>query len=202
MITQIKDTDYTDLKDNIVSVFEESVSVKKGLCNNKYLNKIIELAEAIVEAIRADGKVILFGNGGSAADAQHIAGELIGRFRNERNALPAISLTTDTSVITCIGNDYGFDNIFARQIESLGKREDIAIGISTSGNSPNVLKAIKAARAKGLKTAGLTGARGGRLDKMADIVIAVPSKDTPRIQEAHITIGHILCEIVEERLSH
>jgi D-sedoheptulose 7-phosphate isomerase len=148
--------------------------------------------------LKRDGKVILFGNGGSASDSQHIAAELVGRFRKDRAALPAISLTTNTSVLTSLANDYGYDVVFAKQIEALGKKNDVAIGISTSGKAKNVILAVKQAKKMDLKTVVMTGGDGGEIAKLADISLVVPSSITARIQEAHITIGHIVCELVEQ----
>lgn len=162
--------------------------------------QIKELAEAVIEAYRAKKRVILFGNGGSAADAQHIACELVGRFEKERTALPAIALSTNTSTLTAIGNDYGYEAIFARQVEAFVKEGDIVIGISTSGDANNVLEGLKVAKEKGAKTVGLSGQSGGRLKDLVDLCLIVPSNITPRIQEAHITIGHIICGIVEREL--
>jgi D-sedoheptulose 7-phosphate isomerase len=150
--------------------------------------------------VRAGGKVLLFGNGGSAADAQHIAAELVVRYKSDRAAIPAIALSTDTSALTACGNDLGFDAIFERQIEALGRPHDVAFGISTSGNSPNVLRGLRQARALGLQTLGLTGATGGQMPALCDAVIAVPSAVTARIQEMHIAIGHMLCKALEQRL--
>ena len=147
------------------------------------------------------GKLLFFGNGGSAADAQHLAAEFVGRFQIERHALPAIALTTDSSILTAVGNDYGFDQIFARQVQALGRPGDVAIGISTSGNSPNVTGAIKQAAKQDLKTIGLAGKDGGSLAKAVDVSIVVASTNVARVQECHITIGHILCELVENDLS-
>lgn len=162
--------------------------------------QILSAAQIIISAYQKGGKVLIMGNGGSAADAQHIAGELVGRFKKERKALPAIALTTDSSVLTAIGNDYGFDEIFRRQIEALAQSIDVVIGISTSGNSCNVLMAIEKAKEIGAKTIGLSGKGGGKLAQSANLCLVVPSNDTPRIQEAHITIGHIICDMVEETL--
>ena len=178
---------------------EESAQVKRDLAKSQ-ANQIERMVELIVAAYRSGGKVVLFGNGGSAADAQHIAGELMGRFKLERKPLPAIALTANTSILTALANDYGYDTVFSRQVEAMVNAGDVAIGISTSGNSPNVIKALKAAKAKGAVTIGLTGG-GGRLAGAADLTVAVPSKSTPRIQEAHITIGHIVCELVESELA-
>ena len=161
---------------------------------------IVEAASAITKCLRGGGKLLLFGNGGSAADAQHLAAEFVGRFIGERRALPAIALTTDSSIITAVGNDYGFEHIFARQIEGLGRANDVAIGVSTSGNSPNVIAAVEAASKRGLKTIGLIGKDGGMLAKSVDIAITVSAINTARIQECHIAIGHLFCELVELNL--
>ncbi|MBI3008391.1 MAG: D-sedoheptulose 7-phosphate isomerase [Candidatus Omnitrophica bacterium] len=185
------------MKKRIVSIFKESIKVKEEIYK-KQSDVISLIASLIIKSLKKGGKVILFGNGGSAADSQHIAGELIGRFKKERAALPAVALTTDTSIITSIANDYGFEGIFARQIEGLGKRGDVAIGISTSGNAQNVIAGIKQAKKMGIKTVAWTGGDGGKIGKLADISFVVPSNDTPRIQESHITCGHILCELIEE----
>jgi D-sedoheptulose 7-phosphate isomerase len=144
--------------------------------------------------------MLFFGNGGSAADAQHLAAEMVGRFGPERAALPAISLSTDTSILTAVGNDYGYDNVFARQIEALGQSGDTAIGISTSGNSPSVLLALDVARTRGLFTVGFTGETGGKMMDRAEVLFRVPSRQTPRIQETHILLGHIICELVDREL--
>lgn len=162
---------------------------------------IVQAALTISKCLRAGGKILLFGNGGSAADAQHIAAEFVGRFVLDRQALPAIALTTDTSILTAIGNDYGFERVFARQVEALGRANDVAIGISTSGNSSNVLAGLKQAAKQKLKTIGLAGNDGGALSKCVDIPIVVSSANTARVQECHITIGHILCELAEAELS-
>ncbi|HUB01922.1 MAG TPA: D-sedoheptulose 7-phosphate isomerase, partial [Terriglobales bacterium] len=145
-------------------------------------------------------KILFFGNGGSAADAQHLAAELSGRFLKERRSLPGLALTTNTSVLTAIGNDYSFDEVFARQVRGIGSGGDIAFAITTSGNSPNVLRAVEAAREKGLVTIGLTGGTGEKLRKAVEMCICIPSDETPRIQEGHILTGHILCELIEEAL--
>lgn len=162
---------------------------------------IFEAAGLIIMCLRAGGKLLFFGNGGSAADAQHLAAEFIGRFVRERAGLPAIALTTDSSILTAVGNDYGFDQIFARQVQALGRPGDVAIAISTSGNSPNIIEAVKAARKGYLKTIGLSGKDGGLLAKEADLVITVASTTTARIQECHIAVGHLLCELTEEALA-
>jgi len=158
------------------------------------------LAETCVEASRAGGKIIFFGNGGSAADAQHLATELAVRYVEDRRPIPAIALTTDTSALTAIGNDFGFDHLFSRQIEALGRPGDVAIGISTSGTSANVIRGLEAAKAGGLVAAGLAGRDGGDLRGLADPLLVVPSSDTARIQEMHITLGHMLCGAMEKEL--
>jgi D-sedoheptulose 7-phosphate isomerase len=157
-------------------------------------------AEKVIAALRAGRKVLLCGNGGSAADAQHIAAELVGRYARERRGLPAVALTTDTSALTAIGNDYGFDRIFARQVEALAQAGDVLIAISTSGNSPNVLQAVETARQLGVGTIGLAGRGGGALRALADLCLVAPHEETARIQELHITIGHIICDLVEAAL--
>lgn len=162
---------------------------------------LAEACNSIIEAFNNGNKVLLFGNGGSAADAQHIAAELVGRFKLQRRGLPAIALTTDTSIITALGNDYTFEYVFCRQVEALAQKGDIVIGISTSGNSPNVLKGIQSAAAAGCTTIGLLGGNGGTLKSEVDIAIVVPSNETPRIQECHILLGHIMCDVVERRFA-
>jgi D-sedoheptulose 7-phosphate isomerase len=158
---------------------------------------IFEAALVITGCLRNGGKVLFFGNGGSAADAQHLAAEFVGRFVRERAGLPAIALTTDSSILTAVGNDYGFEQVFARQIQALGRPGDVAIAISTSGNSANVLEGVKEARKRNLKTIGLTGKDGGALAQQADVAITIPSTSTARIQECHIAIGHLFCELVD-----
>ncbi|MFH1096797.1 MAG: D-sedoheptulose 7-phosphate isomerase [Candidatus Desantisbacteria bacterium] len=175
---------------------QESIDVK----NNIPIKDVSDAIRLIINAYKQHKKVLICGNGGSAADAQHMAGELVGRFKMERQALGAIALTTDTSILTAIGNDYGFDDIFSRQIEALAETDDVVIGISTSGNSPNVLKGIAMAKKNGAMTIGFTGKDGGKLKDMTDVCIVVPSSNTPRIQEAHITIIHIICLLVEQSL--
>lgn len=178
----------------------ESIQVKEGIVRT-LVPEIAQAAEWIVEAYRNGGKLILFGNGGSAGDAQHIAAELVGRFERERRALPAIALTTNSSTLTAIGNDYGYDKIFSRQVEAWAQPADVVIGISTSGNSPNVLEGIAAAKSKGAKTIGLTGEKGGKLASQADLCLKVPSSNTARIQESHIMIGHLLCLLLEQQIT-
>jgi D-sedoheptulose 7-phosphate isomerase len=161
---------------------------------------IVEAASVIVSCFRSGRKLLFFGNGGSAADAQHLAAEFVGRFVLERAGLPAIALTTDSSILTAVGNDYGFDQVFARQIQALGSPGDVAIAISTSGNSPNVIEGVKAAKKGDLKTIGLSGKDGGLLAKEANLAITIASTSTARIQECHIAVGHLLCELTEEEL--
>jgi D-sedoheptulose 7-phosphate isomerase len=161
---------------------------------------LVAAADAVARAFSEGKKVLLCGNGGSAADAQHIACELVGRFFRERRAVPAIALTTDTSILTAVANDYSFDDVFARQVEAFGQPGDVLIAITTSGNSKNVIRAAEAARERGLIVIGLSGRTGGKLKELSDPCLCVPSDSTPRIQEMHILLGHILCEIVEEGL--
>jgi len=185
------------MRDRISEIILESIQVKEDLLKNNVCD-IIAITKIILECFNNGGKVILFGNGGSASDAQHIAAEFIGRFQKDRAALPAISLTTNTSIITALANDFGYEIIFSRQLEALGKKDDVAIGISTSGKAKNVNLAIKQAKKMGLKTIALTGANGTELAKLADLSLVVPSTITARIQEAHITIAHIICELAEK----
>lgn len=184
----------------ITTRLEESASIQKALAKSKVAD-IEKMVEFIISAYKTGGKVILFGNGGSAADAQHLACELVGRFVLQRQAFPAIALSTNTSILTAVANDCGYEAVFSRQLEALVSERDVVIGISTSGNSPNVVEALRLARGKGAQTIGLTGGNGGKLVEIADLVVAVPSSSTPRIQEAHITIGHIVCELVEKELA-
>lgn len=185
----------------VKEILNESIRVKKKIIDDpSLLSQINQISSIIIEAYRKKNKVILFGNGGSAADAQHIAGELVNRLHLEREALPAIALTTDSSVLTSIANDYDYSRIFARQVEALAKEGDVVIGISTSGSSSNVIEAVKTAKEKGVKTVGFTGNKGGKLAELVDFVIGVPSDETPRVQESHITILHIICCLVEREL--
>lgn len=165
-----------------------------------YLGTLVKVAEAVTKCLRSGNKILFFGNGGSAADAQHLAAELSGRFLKERKSLSGWALTTNSSVLTAIGNDYSFDEVFARQVQGIGNPDDVAFAITTSGNSPNVLRAVDVARDMKLVTVGLTGRTGGKLQSVADHCICIPSDHTPRIQEAHILTGHILCELIEETL--
>ncbi len=176
----------------------ESTYVKQSSLS--LVAEIAALARKMVECYKKGGKVVLFGNGGSAADAQHIAGELVSRFYLDRPMLDAVALTTNSSVMTAIGNDYGFEDIFARQLENLIGENDVVIGISTSGKSLNVIKALKMARGRKIFTAGMCGKKPDAMSDCCDLIISVPSEDTPRIQEVHITIGHIICELVEKEL--
>ncbi|MBI3615926.1 MAG: D-sedoheptulose 7-phosphate isomerase [Candidatus Omnitrophica bacterium] len=178
----------------------ESIQTKERVLKS-LVPAIERAAHLLIQVLDSGRKVLLFGNGGSAADSQHIAAELVGRLMVKRRALPAIALTTDTSNLTALGNDFGYEAVFERQVEALGQTGDLAIGISTTGNSPNVLSAIRLARKIGLKTVALTGRDGGLLAGLVDLAIIVPSDSTQRIQEAHITIGHILCELVESHFA-
>jgi len=162
--------------------------------------RIAHAAEVIAHGLRNGGKILFFGNGGSAADAQHLAAEMVGRFGPARSALAAIALSTDSSILTAVGNDYGYEHVFSRQIEALGQAGDTAIGISTSGNSPSVLNALDTARSKNLFTIGFTGETGGKMQDRSEVLFRVPSRQTPRIQETHILLGHIICELVDRQL--
>ncbi len=188
------------MRREIAERLEESAQIKRAIAKSK-ISEIERMANLIITAYKAGGKVVLFGNGGSAADAQHIAGELMGRFKLKRQAFPAIALTTNTSTLTAVANDYGYEMVFSHQVGALVNEKDVVIGISTSGESPNVIEAMKMAKLRGAKTIGLGGGNGGKLAEVADLVLIVPSDSTPRIQEAHITIGHIVCELVERELS-
>ena len=179
-------------------ILDSSESIKKSIEN---IPEIIKIIESITKSLKKGNKIILFGNGGSAADAQHIAAELVGRFGYDRKSLPAISLTADTSVITSIGNDYSFEKIFSRQCESLVNKGDVVVGISTSGNSINVKNGLLVSKRKGAKTVGFLGRKGGHIKNIVDIPLIVNSNSTPRIQEVHRTAAHIICEIVEKNIS-
>ena len=181
----------------IKSQIEESIRLNKYLATEVEI--LMSIADKLVRGFRRGNKVLLFGNGGSAADAQHIASELAGRFYRNREPLPAIALTTNTSSLTAIANDYGYETVFVRQLQGLVKKGDVVIGISTSGNSSNVLLAIEEAKRCSAITIAFTG-KGGKLRELADYTLSIPSEDTPRIQEAHITAGHIICYLVEEEL--
>ena len=189
----------TKIRSQLTSSFQESIAVKQAVVESM-MDSIAVAASWITTTLRSGHKLLLFGNGGSAADSQHIAAEFVGRFEKERRGWPAIALTTDTSILTALGNDYGMNIIFARQIEALGQAGDLALAFSTSGNSPNILAGLEAASALGMQTIGLTGRDGGKLADMCDLALCVPSSRTARIQEAHITICHVLCEVVETAL--
>lgn len=186
-------------KSQIVASLRESLAVKQAVLDSM-TDAIVTAADLITAALRGGNKLLFFGNGGSAADSQHIAAEFIGRFERERRALPAIALTTDTSILTALTNDYSGEIVFARQVEALGNPGDLAIAYSTSGNSPNVLAGIRAARARGLRVVGFTGEGGGEMAELCDLTLRVPSRRTSRIQEAHITISHAICEAVDSAL--
>jgi len=186
------------LRDRVERILREHEEVARGLYS--LAPDIARAAQAIQAALRGGGRVLLCGNGGSAADAQHIAAELVGRFARERGAWPALALNTNGAVLTALGNDYGFDKVFARQVEALGEKGDVLVALSTSGRSTNVLLACDAARSKGMYVLGLTGADGGELKSRCNLCLCVPSKSTPRVQEMHILIGHILCDLVEQAL--
>ena len=183
--------------ERVKNLLNISADLKKTVAET-LSSEILDAAQKIQGRLEAGGKLMLMGNGGSAADAQHIAAELVGRFKKERKAMPALALTVDTSSLTALGNDYGFDTIFERQVEALANKNDTVIGISTSGNSENVVRAVNKANSIGAFTIGLLGNDGGKLKDAVNLPIIIPSNDTARIQEVHITIGHIICEIIEE----
>ena len=187
------------MTDRISTIVADSLEVKRRFFD-AHSAEVARAGQLIAQAFQANGKLLVFGNGGSAADAQHIAGELVNRFLQQRRALPAIALTTDGGVLTCIGNDTGFESVFARQIEALGTKGDVCLAISTSGTSPNVLAACEQARKQGMVVIGLLGRAGGSVAAICDLALIVPSDDTQRIQETHNLIGHIICELVEGEL--
>jgi D-sedoheptulose 7-phosphate isomerase len=187
------------MQNTIVKIFEESAQVKVKFAREN-AEKIVEVVQLIAQAFRDGKKVLIFGNGGSAMDASHIAAEFVNRFLMERPPLPAIALNTDVAVLTSISNDYDYSQVFSKQLSALGHEGDVVIGISTSGNSLNVIKAIEVAKKNGMKTVVLTGGAGGKLANMADYAFTVPTKHTPRIQETHITLGHTICQMVDEEL--
>jgi len=192
-----------DLVRRVRRSIEASIAVQQQLLGSaEIVSGMARVSEILIEALKKGNKLLLFGNGGSAADAQHIAAEFVGRFAFDRPALPALALSVNTSCVTAIGNDYGFEVVFARQIEALGRAGDVAIGISTSGNSPNVLQGLATAKKMGLHTVALTGATGGKLKNAVDHCICAPSNATPRIQECHILIGHTISELVEQTIFH
>jgi D-sedoheptulose 7-phosphate isomerase len=188
------------MKEQIINIIKESILVKENILKTQ-IDTIAKITELVISCLKHQNKVIIFGNGGSAADSQHITAEFIGRFQRDRKSLPAIALTTNTSILTAVANDYGYKEIFSKQIEGLAQEGDLVIGISTSGNAKNVIVGINKAKEIGLKTIALTGCDGGELSKIADLSLIVPSNVTARIQESHITIGHIICELVEKHLS-
>jgi D-sedoheptulose 7-phosphate isomerase len=190
----------TALAEEIIrGAIRESIEVKIDLLN-QHVSTIADLSRLLIDAFRAGGKLVLFGNGGSAADAQHVAAELVNRFQMDRNPLPAIALTTDTSILTSVGNDLAFDELFSRQVRALVQKSDVAVGISTSGDSSNVINGIIAAKERGAVTVGFTGRSGGRLKDLVDTCCHVSSESTARIQEAQITIWHALCEVIEREM--
>jgi len=185
----------------IIKHIQESIEVKKKLLeNDDILKNILETSQACIKAYKNNNKILIAGNGGSAADAQHIAGELVSRFYFDRPGLAAFALTTDTSILTAIGNDYGYEKLFSRQIQANGCSGDVFIGISTSGNSKNIIEALTECKKKKIITIGLTGDKDCEMDKLCDICIKIPSTSTPRIQESHIVVGHIICAIIEEEV--
>ncbi len=187
------------MKDQVIKIFKESCRVKDAFINDN-LGRLVNIIDVLTGALKAGNKILIFGNGGSAADAQHIAAEFVNRFIIERPPLPAVALTTDTSVITSVGNDYDFSEIFAKQIRALGQPGDVAWGISTSGNSPNVIKGLETAKKMGLITLAFTGGDGGSVGQIADLLLNVSSNSTARVQETHITASHAICELVDMKL--
>ncbi len=187
------------MKEQVRQAFEDSANVKR-LFVNQYLDQIVTVATQLGQAFRNGHKVLLFGNGGSSTDASHIAAEFVGRYCQDRHPLPALALTADTAALTCIANDYAYDDVFARQVRALGQEGDFVIAISTSGNSRNVIKGVEAAKEMGLTTIGWTGAKGQRLSDLVSYSFLVPSTVTARIQECHITLGHTLCELIDEEI--
>lgn len=185
------------MEGKVLAIFEESAELKKHFAE-KNADIIVDLAVTIANAFKNGNKLLLFGNGGSAADAQHLAAEFVNRFRIERPPLPAIALTTDSSIITSIGNDYDFSEIFSKQVKALASKGDIIIGISTSGNSPNVLKGLEVAASMGVKTVAFTGKKGGKIAEAVEVLLNVESETTARIQEVHITLGHAICDLVDQ----
>ena len=185
------------MKEIIQARISEHIALAQALSQSELLEQITVVAKKVKQALAAGHKVLFCGNGGSAADSQHLAAEFVGRFQKERSGLPALALTVDTSILTAVGNDYGYDYVFARQVEALGQPGDVLIGISTSGNSGNVVAAVELAKSKGIYCVGMTAAGGGKLAEICDECLAVPDKVTARAQEMHILIGHILCELVD-----
>ena len=192
-----------DFQERVSRSIQASIAVKERLLGSaEVVSMVAQVSEILVDSFQQGNKLILFGNGGSAADAQHIAAEFVGRFAFDRPALPALALSVNTSCVTAIGNDYGFDVVFSRQVEAIGRPGDVAIGISTSGNSPNVLRGLSVAKELGLHTVALAGCTGGKLKGAVDHCICVPSNETPRIQECHLLVGHIIAELVEQTIFH
>jgi len=187
------------MQTKIRNQIQESIRLKQSL-SDELMEAMATVARQMVSCLQQGGKIAFCGNGGSAADSQHLAAELVGRYKRERKSWPAIAFTTNTSILSAIGNDYGFERIFARQVEGLLAKGDILMGISTSGNSGNILNAFQTAKEKNITTVAMTGVGGGKMKDVSDLLLAVPSSDTPRIQEVHIMIGHILCDLVEEAL--
>ena len=188
------------MTDDVSGLFRQVAGNMATVADGEYPDAVRKATDLVFETLAAGRKLLVFGNGGSSADAQHFAAELVGRFVAERRALPAIALTTNQAVLTAWSNDHSFDDVFARQIEALGSREDVAFGISTSGTAANVLKALERARERGLRTIGLTGAQGGRMASLCDVLLAVPLTDTARIQEVHVVTYHAICAAVEARI--
>ena len=188
------------MENEIKSLFDKNIELHRAV-RDELAPKIAEAASLIINAYNQGRKLLLCGNGGSAADSQHIAAELVGRFKKERRGLPAIALTTDTSIMTAVANDYWYDVLFARQVEALGDKDDILIALSTSGNSVNIIRAVEAAKFKGLETIGFLGSNGGKLEELVDISLLVPSEESDTIQEVHILIGHILCNLIDSKVS-
>jgi D-sedoheptulose 7-phosphate isomerase len=189
------------MQDKISRIISESIEVKQHVLHNKELLKEIEnIVETIVQSFKSGHRIYFCGNGGSAADAQHLAAEFSGRFYKNRIALPAEALHTNTSYLTAVANDYGYDQVYSRLVEGITIKGDVLVGLSTSGNSPNIIEAFKVAREKGVITIAFTGESGGEMKAMSDYLVNVPSKNTPRIQESHIMVGHIICELVEEMM--
>lgn len=188
------------MQDKIKKIISNSVEVKNRILSDERMLKTVEeISSKIVEALKNGNRVYFCGNGGSAADAQHLAAEFSGRFYTDREALPAEALHCNTSYLTAVANDYSYDVVYARLVKGIGNKGDFLVGLSTSGNSPNIVKAFEAAREKGIHTVGFTGEAGGKMKELSDYLLNVPSKDTPRIQESHIMLGHIICQLVEEQ---
>lgn len=189
------------MEDRIKAILQESIDIKKEILETPgCIGHIKAAATLIIDSLKNGGKILVMGNGGSAADAQHLAAEMIGRFAFDRKPLPAIALTTDTSIMTAVGNDYGYEDVFIRQVDGLANKKDVVIGISTSGNSKNVVKALQSAKEKDCALIGMTGESGGKVAELVNVNLMVPVKTTARVQEAHITYIHIICELVEEAL--